>query len=455
MEKSSEKLPSSASPIEDSGPEPELQDVVEEPANEPDVVPNGGSKAWIQVIGTFFIFFNTWGIINTFGAYQTYYESGELFSASSSNISWIGAVQSSLLLLCGVLTGPLYDAGYFKTLVYGGVLLINIGQMMLSLCHEYWQALLAQGFCIGIGTGIAYIPGVALLSGYFTTKLPIANGIATTGSGLGREVDELHVVEVRADGKNILTGGILYPIMFHRLLDRIGFAWTVRALGLVMIVTSIIPLLIFRPRPRPPSKRRLIDLTAFKEPAYTSFVLGAMLTSVTINIPFYYIQYYAISTGVASNELGFYFLSIMTTGSFFGRVLPNLLANRVGPFNIIFLCTLMSGCLTFAFVDNFSLAGVVASAFFFGFFSGAYVSLPPTCFVRLSPTRSVVGTRMGMGFAVAMLGNLLGAPLAGVILREKGFNAMWIFGGASSILGAFALMMSRNIQGKWKLLAML
>ena len=27
-------------------------------------VPNGGLKAWLQVLGVFFVFFNTWGIIN-------------------------------------------------------------------------------------------------------------------------------------------------------------------------------------------------------------------------------------------------------------------------------------------------------------------------------------------------------------------------------------------------------
>ena len=27
-------------------------------------VPNGGTKAWLQVLGGFFIFFNTWGIVN-------------------------------------------------------------------------------------------------------------------------------------------------------------------------------------------------------------------------------------------------------------------------------------------------------------------------------------------------------------------------------------------------------
>ncbi|KAL2025217.1 hypothetical protein VTO58DRAFT_105307, partial [Aureobasidium pullulans] len=57
-------------------------------------IPNGGTKAWLQVLGAFFLFFNSWGIINTFGAYQTYYQSGILASSSPSDISWIGSVQA-------------------------------------------------------------------------------------------------------------------------------------------------------------------------------------------------------------------------------------------------------------------------------------------------------------------------------------------------------------------------
>lgn len=29
-------------------------------ANDTSSIPNGGVKAWLQVLGTFFIFFNTW-----------------------------------------------------------------------------------------------------------------------------------------------------------------------------------------------------------------------------------------------------------------------------------------------------------------------------------------------------------------------------------------------------------
>ncbi|KAK1077661.1 hypothetical protein LTR48_008702, partial [Friedmanniomyces endolithicus] len=75
-------------------------------------VPNGGLRAWLQVLGSFFIYFNAWGIVNTFGTYQTYYETALLSSSSPSQISWIGSVQAFLLMVVSALGGPLYDAGY-------------------------------------------------------------------------------------------------------------------------------------------------------------------------------------------------------------------------------------------------------------------------------------------------------------------------------------------------------
>lgn len=35
-----------------------------EPAAGP---PNGGVQAWLQVLSAFFMFFNSWGLVNTFG----------------------------------------------------------------------------------------------------------------------------------------------------------------------------------------------------------------------------------------------------------------------------------------------------------------------------------------------------------------------------------------------------
>lgn len=148
-------------------------------------VPNGGLTAWLQVVGSFFIFFNTWGVINTYGTYQTFYESGLLSSSSPSDLSWMGSIQAFSLMMVGSVTGPIYDAGFVRHLLLGGSFLVVFGQMMLSLCTEYWQVLLAQGFCIGIGTGCLFVPGVAILSTYFSTKIATATGLAAAGSSLG------------------------------------------------------------------------------------------------------------------------------------------------------------------------------------------------------------------------------------------------------------------------------
>lgn len=176
----------------------------------PSPPPNGGIVAWTQVAGGFMLFFNTWGLLNTFGVYQTYYESGRLFHANSSDISWIGAVQSFMLLLTGLLSGPIFDRGYLRYLLVFGSFMVVFGHMMLSLCTELWQAMLAQGFAIGIGGGCLFVPAVAILPTYFTTKIGMAIGLAASGSSMG---------------------GIIYPIVFYRLIPQIGFAWSVRVLG--------------------------------------------------------------------------------------------------------------------------------------------------------------------------------------------------------------------------------
>ena len=123
-----------------------------------DAPPNGGLPAWFQVSGSFFLFFNSWGIINTFGVFQTYYETYFLSAESPSYISWIGSFQAFLLLIIGVITGPLYDAGWFTELLFTGSSLVVFGFMMTSLCTQYYQVVLAQAICIGLGTGCLLDP---------------------------------------------------------------------------------------------------------------------------------------------------------------------------------------------------------------------------------------------------------------------------------------------------------
>lgn len=89
------------------------------------------------------------------------------------------------MVLFGFFSGPLFDMGYFRLLLRIGSILIVIGTILQAFCVEYWQLLLAQGFCIGLGMGCLAVPSVAVASSWFTSKLPMANGIIVSASGFG------------------------------------------------------------------------------------------------------------------------------------------------------------------------------------------------------------------------------------------------------------------------------
>ncbi|KAK3110251.1 hypothetical protein LTR53_015642 [Teratosphaeriaceae sp. CCFEE 6253] len=381
-------------------------------------VPNGGLRAWLVVLGSFFIYWNTWGIVNAFGSYQTYYETGLLSTSSPSDISWIGSLQAFLLMIVSALGGPLYDAGYVHHLLLGGSFLAVFGQMMLSLCTSYWQVLLAQGVCVGIGTGTMFVPGVAILSTYFSTRIATATGLAAAGSSLG---------------------GTIYPIIFHRLQPTIGFAWTTRVIAFVMLATLIVSNCVLKVRILPAGRRKILDLAAFKEAPYVLFVAGNTVAFLGLYNPFFYVQSYVIDSNIAGPNLAFYMLSIINAASTFGRIIPGFVADRIGALNTIIPCTFFAGVLCVCLAAAHAVGPVIAILVLYGFCSGTLVSLPPTIFVQLTQNRAVIGTRMGMGFAIYAFGVLVGTPISGAILSATpggSFTYVWVFGGLSTLTGA-------------------
>lgn len=331
--------------------------------------------------------------------------------------------------MVGMICGPLYDRGYFRALLLGGSFLLVFGQMMLSLCNSYYQVLLAQAICIGFGCGCLFIPSVAILSTYFTTKIATAMGLAASGSSLG---------------------GVIYPIVFHKLLPQIGFAWTTRVIGFIILATTLIPNLVMRVRVLPAQSRSLFDVAAFKIPAYSLMVLGFFIGFMGLYMPFFYAQVYALADRITDADLGFYLLAIMNSTSVLGRIIPNYLADKLGPFNVVIPCTIMSGVLCFCFIPVHDAPGIIALMAFYGFFSGTFVSLPPTIVVHLSLTeRGKIGTRMGQSFGVVAVGLLIGTPIGGAILDRSGFWAVWVYGGVMLLASVVFLWAARVCHKGW------
>ncbi|KAK6076313.1 major facilitator superfamily transporter [Seiridium cupressi] len=254
-------------------------------STKPSAPPNGGLVAWLQVSAGFILFFNTWGMISAFRVFQTYYESGELFEASSTEISWIGSIHCFLLQLTGLIAGPIYGRGYLRLLLIAGGLMVVFGMMMLSLSNEYWKALLAQAFCVGIGAGLLFLPTVSLIPTWFSTRIGLAVRIASSGSSLGC---------------------VIYPIVLYRLISQVDFPWAVRCVGFIALATFLLPLAMMRTRIQAPKPRAMVDWTAFHDAPFMAFTLGVLLVFIAQSVLIFYISFYPADRGFTSTPLAFY-----------------------------------------------------------------------------------------------------------------------------------------------------
>lgn len=395
--------------------------------------PNGGLLAWLQVAAGFALFFNTWGLISSFSVFQTYYESGSLFSASSSAISWIGSIQAFLLQLTGLIAGPIYDRGYLRSLLATGSTLVVFGLMMLSLSKEYWQALLAQGVCVGVGAGLLFVPTVSLLPTWFSTHMGLALGIASSGSSLG---------------------GVIYPIVLSRLIPEVGFPWAVRSVAFIALATFTVPLAVMRVRVRVPKPRAMVDWSALRDVPFMVFTLAVLVVFIGQTVLLFYISFYPAERGYTNNELAFYIASIFNAGSVLGRILPNALSDRIGVFNTMAPLTVMLGVAMLCLLAVRNTAGMVVEALVTGFFSGIVVALPPVCFRVLTKNPAMIGTRMGQGFATAGIGLLLAGPSAGAILGKVeplDWTGLWVYGGVTVIAAGLILFGVRVMMAGIKL----
>ncbi|KAJ5688646.1 MFS-type transporter dbaD [Penicillium macrosclerotiorum] len=380
-----------------------------------------GFFSWLQVLGSFFLFFNSWGVINTWGAYQTYYEQTLLADTSSSTIAWIGSLQSFLLMLIGVITGPLFDAGYFRGLIGFANFMLPFGLMMTSLSTKYWHLILAQGICVGLAAGCLFVPSVAILPQYFRRKRGFANGLAASGSSIG---------------------GVVYPIMFNQLQEKIGFPWATRAIGFLCFGTTFISFSIMRVRFAPKEKRKLYQFSAFKDPAYCLFAAAMFLGFLGFYNFLFYVQSYAIDTGIVDSNLGFYLLSMLNAASTFGRIGPNFIADHTGPLNMLTPAVTITSILAFVWIRVHTVAGMIVLTILYGFFSGGFVSLPPVVMASMTPDVRDLGTRLGMVFAITSIGLLIGTPIGGAILADtNNYLGVQLFT-ACCLIASAALMAS-------------
>ncbi|KAL2844488.1 major facilitator superfamily domain-containing protein [Aspergillus pseudoustus] len=404
----------------------------------------GGFHGWLQVFGTLFILFNIWGLAFAFGSFQSFYVLDFLPHVSTSAISWVGTIQSWLLIIGGLIAGPLFDMGYYRIMILVGSFLSVFGIMMLSLATQYYQILLSQGICTGLGFGLLYIPSITLVSRSFVRKRALALGVSTAGAPLG---------------------GVIYTLMFEQLLPKVGFPWTVRIIGFTMLALFLASALMLlwksdNTGSLSPSTttatartRRLFDVRALKDPPFWNFTIANFFLYLGYMTPFYYMPIYAETKLGTTRSLGLYILIISQASSIVGRVVTTAVAHYFGAMIPWIFCGVASGVLCIAWISADTLVRFILFSAFYGGISGALVPLPPSVFPHICPDPTALGAWLGMAQSITSFATLIGAPIAGALadLGSRGSDdlhfvnvQLWcgilMVSGAVQVLGLWFLL---------------
>lgn len=237
----------------------------------------------------------------------------------------------------------------------------------------------------------------------------------------------------------------------------VGFKFTSLCVALVIVITLGIANLILRQPATAQSKRAFIDRSALTDVPYILFVIGCVFVFVGLYTPFFYVATYAVKGELTTQSVATYFVTLLNASSVFGRILPNIPAVTIllGPLNMMVVSMISLALLVLCINIHVSLTGLLVLLVLYGFFTGAFFSLQPTIFARLTQDKDRLGTRIGMASTCMSFGLLVGAPASGALIRTYGYPAGWAWSGVAIATGTLLMVGSRGLAGGWGLLSSL
>ncbi|KAF3059477.1 Riboflavin transporter MCH5 [Daldinia childiae] len=390
--------------------------------------PPDGGAGWIQVFVGHLALFNTFGWFNSYGIFQDYYT--EELNLPLSAVSWTGSVQVFLLACIGMFSGRLFDAGYFRSLIMIGSILQILAVFMASIATEYWQLFLAQGVCGGLGAGILYCPIIACVSTYFARKRALAIALVTSGGA---------------------TGGLVFPIIAQQLPDKIGFPWTMRIMGFVVMFNASVMLIFARTRLPPRPRGPVVEWTAFKELPYSLYTAGAFCVLWSVYLIYNYINHYGRTILHMEPTTSLNTLFIANAVGVPGRIIPALISDAyLGPFRTLVPLAISASVLYFGWIGVRDPTALYVFAVLSGIINGGVQTIAMAGLPSLTKDLSKVGTRSGMIMTVGSFACLTGPPIAGALIdvADGRYLYMQIWAGCIMLLSAFFVAASWYARSK-------
>ena len=387
---------------------------------------------WVIVAACFLASSVVFGTTYSFGVFFDRFVSD--FSASHARLSLVFGVQTFVMYVGSVGVGGLIDRYGVKRSLYAGTALLAGGLLWTSQSHSFLSLVVAYGVVAALGLSTLYIVAYATVPRWFERRRGFANGIASSGLGVG--------LLVVAPLSSALIGRFGWRDAYVALTVVL-----VAALGVVALLVVDSPETIRADtseefpdgRPEETSEDWHEVVRTIREvglsSSFLTVFLGWVLVYGTLYVLLTYLPTYTAHAGFGK-WVGVTAISIIGVVTSVSRVVLGYASDSLGRLRIFVVCSATMALSVLALSAADSALAVFGVVTIFGIAYGGNGALlsPLTADLFGSENINTVFGMISVAFAVA---GLLAPYLAGV-----GFDAMGRFGpvfiatGATGLVGA-------------------
>jgi hypothetical protein len=293
-----------------------------------DATPPDGGYGWVCVACTFTINCFTWGMVSTYGVYLADYLSNDTFpEARPLDYAFVVGLSFGAAMLAAPFVTVIVRIWGIKAAMYPGTLMIGGGFVAASFASSIWQLYLSQGILVGLGVGFLYIPGINILSQWFSAKRTLANGISAAGSGIG---------------------GLSFSFAAGAMIRNLSLAWSLRITGMTAFSCNLAAAIFVKDRnAQVQPKQRPFDVNLLRRKEVAFLLAWAFLSMLGYITLLFSMSDFALSIGLSRNQAT-QVTAFLNMGTALIRPFIGVAGDRFGRFEVASGLTFATGLLCFA-----------------------------------------------------------------------------------------------------------
>ncbi|CAH0553382.1 unnamed protein product [Brassicogethes aeneus] len=399
--------------------------------------PDGGTRAWLVMLASFFCNGILFGVINSYSVIYKEFHAimvEQNITNAAGKSALVGSLAMGTTFLVSPVSGVLTDCIGIRMTTFLGGLIASSGMFLSSFCVDNVTPLsFTYGVMYGLGGALAYTPSLAVLGHYFKRYLGFVNGLVTAGSS---------------------AFTIAMPYFIDACIQRFQIEWTLRILAMLSGMIMLFAFL-FKPIKKNVKVKKVALSDIFNVSVIKNLKFVIWTTVIAISLFGYFVPYVYINDFVEKNfdkdnDAKLPVLCIGITSGvgrlIFGYIADRPRVNRIFLQQISFLSI---GILTILLpFSSHNFSALLAIVLGMGLFDGCFISLlGPIAFDICGKD----GATQAIGFllGVCALPLTIGPYVAGNMLDNKySFTVIFILAGIPPTIGSVAMFLIQCVKQK-------